>query len=235
MPTFKAKIDLKNLLDLQKFYKRAPRQFARASAGMINNLAFQARGEAIENIDDQMIIRNQRFINSRIKVQRARSGAISTQKATVGSVTADRFSGWIEQETGQAPEMTRSFSVVSRRGQRGNKVVVAARLRSASTFPTVDDYNIKAKDDDHRTMIFIKIMQRDQPRKPFVLKDKYKRFGIGIYKVLKRGRIKKLQSFDAPPTPKVRRWMEPAYKSVMTKQNIREQWARSIRHTLRLK
>ena len=230
MTTFSVKTpDLRNL---EKFYRKAPRQFARASAGMLNNLAFQTRNAALIQIASDMHIRSDKFINSRMTVDRARGGFISGQKAEVGSVATSRFSGWVEQETGKAPLRNRVFSVAARRGSQQNVATGKARLKEDNRFYTPNDFAIKAKDDDHRTAVFLQLMGRHQAGKPFVIKKKYKKLRKGIYVISKLGQLEQLQEFEAM-TVKRKPWMAPARKSVLTRANVRQQWAKSISRVLR--
>ena len=194
MTTFNQKsIGLKNL---EKFYKKAPKQFSRASAGMINNLAFQTRTAALVNIAADMNIRADKFINSRMRVNRARAVPISQQKAEVGSLPTSRFSGWIEQETGKAPLRTRTFGIAARRGKQKNKASAKARLKPVNQFFSVDDFDMPhAAGGDHRTQIFLQLMSKEHANKPFVMRRKYRKMRKGLYVFSKRGRLKQLQEF----------------------------------------
>ena len=231
MPTFNQKtIGLKNL---EKFFKKAPKKFARASSGMINNLAFETRTAALINIASDMNIRSDRFVNSRVRVVRARAVPISQQRAEVGSLPTSRFSGWIEQETGKAPLRTRTFGIAARRGKQKNTASAKARLKPANQFFSINDFDMpNAADGDHRTQIFLQLMSKEHANKPFVIRRKYRKMRKGIYVFSKRGRLKQLQSFD---DMKVKRkpWMKPARKRVVTKANVRKQWARAINHVLK--
>ena len=231
MTTFNQKsIGLKNL---EKFYRKAPKQFARASAGMINNLAFETRAAALVNIASDMNIRSDRFVNSRMRVNRARAVPISQQKAEVGSLPTSRFSGWIEQETGKAPLRTRTFGIAARRGKQKNKASAKARLKPVNQFFSVDDFDMPhAAGGDHRTQIFLQLMSKEHANKPFVMRRKYKKMRKGLYVFSKRGRLKQLQSFDKMDV-KRKPWMRPAAHKVNTKANIRKQWARAINHVLK--
>lgn len=229
---FKVILKSPDLKNLEKFYRKAPRKFARASAGMLNNLAFQTRSEALIRIAADMNIRSDRFVASRMRVARARSGPISQQKAEVGSVPTSRFSGWVEQETGKAPQRNRVFGIAARRGKEQNTASAKARLKPSNHFFSPSDFNIKANDDDHRTAIFLQLMSREHANKPFVMRRRYRKMRKGIYVFSKRGQLKQLQQFGAM---KVKRkpWMAPARKAVLTTANVRAQWARAISHVFR--
>lgn len=221
-----------DLRNLEKFYKKAPRQFARASAGMTNNLAFQTRSAALENIASDMNIRNDRFVKSRMRVNRARPVPISRQQAEVGSLPTSRFSGWTEQERGAAPLRNRVYTIAARRGKEQNAASAKARLKPSNHFFTVGDFDIKGNDENHRTQIFLQLMSGEFTNKPFVIRRKFRKLRKGIYVFSKRGKLKQLQDFR---DMKVRRkpWMRPAAHKINTKANIRKQWARSINHVLR--
>lgn len=221
--------DLKNL---EKFYKKAPRQFARASAGMINNLAFETRSAALVNIASDMNIRNERFVKSRMRVNRARPVPIARQQAEVGSLPTSRFSGWVEQETGKPAQRNRVFGIAARRGKERNTASAKARLKPGNQFFSPNDFDISANDEDHRTQIFLQLMSTKHANDPFVMRRKYRKMRKGIYVFSKRGKLKQLQQFGEM---KVKRkpWMRPAAHKVNTKANVRKQWARAINHVLR--
>lgn len=231
MTTFNVKtLGLRNL---EKFYKKAPKQFARAAAGMTNNLAFETRTAALINIASDMNIRSDRFVNNRMKVNKARSVPISQQRAEVGSLPTSRFSGWIEQETGKAPLRTRTFGIAARRGKQKNTASAKARLKPANQFFSPNNFDLShAADGDHRIQIFLQLMSKEFANKPFIMRRKYRKMRKGIYVFSKRGQLKQLQSFD---DMKVKRkpWMKPARKRVVTKANVRKQWARAINHVLK--
>ena len=228
MTTFTVKTpDIRNL---EKFYKKAPKKFARASAGMLNNLAFQTRNTALVNIASDLVIRNPRFVASRMQVEKAKSGPMSQQRAEVGSVARDRFSGWAEQETGAEPLRNRVFTLTARRGNNQNQASPSSRLKPGNKIVDINDLNIAATGRMARRRIFIQMMSR-RPKEPFVMRRKYKKMRRGVY-VFRGKRLLQLQAFDAM---KVKRkpWMRPARAKVMTRSNIRAAWAKSIKFVLR--
>lgn len=226
------RIKTQGLKALEKFYRKAPKQFARASAGMLNNLAFQTRSQALIQIAADMNIRSDRFVARRMRVERARPGPISRQQAEVGSVTTSRFSGWVEQETGKQAQRSRVFTVAARRGKEQNKASAKARFKPANHFFTPDDFDIKFDSRDHRTQVFLQIMSRDNAGKAFVMRKRYRKMRKGIYVFSKRGKLRALQKFGGMGV-KRKPWMAPARKEVLTPANVRQQWARAISHVLR--
>ena len=141
-----------------------------------------------------------------------------------------RFSGWEEQETGGVSDRSRAFTLTARRGREQNRVAQAARLKPGNTFVTASDVPINARDERNRIRIFIQIMSR-RNNEPFILRKRYKRMKKGVY-VFKAGKLKQLQQFK-PLKVKRKPWMAPTRKQVVTRANIRNQWAKSIRFVLR--
>ena len=228
MTTFTVKTpDIRNL---EKFYKKAPKKFARASAGMLNNLAFQTRSAALVRIASDLAIRNPRFVASRMQVEKAKSGPMSGQRAEAGSVTKDRFSGWTEQETGAEPLRNRVFTLTARRGNNQNQASPSSRLKPGNNIVDINDLNIAATGRMQRRRIFIQMMSR-RKNKPFIMRRKYKKMRRGVY-VFKGKRLLQLQAFDRM-TVKRKPWMKPARASVMTRSNIRAAWAKSIKFVLK--
>ena len=180
-----------------------------------------------------MIVRNKRFVSRQMRVDRAFQGPMSSQRAEVGSLITDRFTGWREQETGESPDRSRSIGLAARRGNKQNKAYGGARLNPNTNFETESDVNItNAVNADHRTLIFLNIINKRRDSKPFVMTRKYKGIKKGLYKFTKPGRLKKLQAYDSPPETEKKQWMKPAKEDVMNKVNIRKQWAKAINRVL---
>lgn len=228
---FKLSVKTPDLRNLEKFYRRAPKQFARASAGMINGLAFETRSAALVQLAGDLVIRDPRFVNSRMQVEKARSGPISGQQAVVGSVQSPRFSGWVEQETGQPATRNRVFTLTARRNREQNRVAPRARLKPGNNITTVNDVNIDASDEANRIRIFIQIMSRRR-NEPFIIRKRYKRMRKGVYTFRGKKKLRMLQEFK-PLKVQRKPWMQPARARVVTKVNVRKLWAKSIGFVLR--
>lgn len=78
----------------------APRDFQRATAGVLNSLAFKTRELDLEVIQKNMIIRNLNFVKGSLGVKQAKTGNISSQIAIAYSLKRRGFSGWEEQQEG---------------------------------------------------------------------------------------------------------------------------------------
>ena len=71
----------KDLKQLKKFMKTSPKEFEKATRGVLNSLAFKTRENDIKNITKSMVIRNPKFLRSSLRVQQAKSGSIDRQVA----------------------------------------------------------------------------------------------------------------------------------------------------------
>ena len=79
-------MDNTQLRQLQKTFKQSPKLLRPVTANVINSLAFDAKKQYYREIDRNMIVRNRRFVESSLQVQKARSGPIEKQIALSGSV-----------------------------------------------------------------------------------------------------------------------------------------------------
>lgn len=101
-----------------------------------------------------MIVRNKRFVASKIKVDKTHTRQpISSQEAIVGSIDGPRFSGWVEQELGTKTKRTRVFTRLARRGSPTRPAQPSVRLKASNDFTTPDDY--PRLDDNHRAVVML--------------------------------------------------------------------------------
>lgn len=126
-------VDLSELEGLQRWYNLSPRKVQVASAMYLNNIAFGARDEAIVHLGRVMVVRNAAFVRSRLRVTKtAYSTPISAQRTIVGSVGADRFTGWKEQEEGAPVERKRISTLASRGGNMQRQMIPRSRLKPSA-------------------------------------------------------------------------------------------------------
>ncbi|MCP4748089.1 MAG: hypothetical protein GY874_18425 [Desulfobacteraceae bacterium] len=217
-----------DLINLQRFYKRAPEKFIRAMAGTMNSIAFGNRTESLKIIEKRMTVRNKRFVNSRIRVAKARTSNLTSE---VGSIAAPRFSGWAEQELGVAAKRTRVMGLMARRGNYTNQAMHSARLKPGSTQITDDQYAGKTR--RFRTRAMLMDLKRRKIKRPFVIK-RHRKFAPGLYKMV-RGHVVRLQRFKATRTPRRIRWLSDGRKNYFASNDIRKTWAKAIDYVLRKK
>lgn len=219
-------IEHRNLKELIKFYKRAPRQFQHATAGVLNNQAFGTRKAAVHQLGRNMIIRNPKFVNSKVRVTKARpSQPINLQQAETGSIRSARFSGWVEQETGQKTLRTRTQTLFSRGNTRSGIVKSQYRMRRGARFTDSSDFADVTNNPDHRTIAMLSILRRNKFKRPFIMRRNKRK---GLYKLI-RNKPKLVQNLDPQnPQPKKKPWLIPGRTAYFNRTNLTTVWAEQI-------
>jgi hypothetical protein len=236
-------LGLADFLNFKRMQKRFPKVFSKAGAHMLNTSAFETRKLAIENIENSMIGRNERFIKSSVRVKKARLGAPLNQIfSQVGSVERERFSGWREQEGGQQTKREHQAHPAARKNNIAKQVVRRARLRAAGRFPKPTDFRGAAGNPVARAARMIHILSRSGFTKPFLifgLENKKKgrkvppglyQFGSGAYP---NRRIKLLQRFKRPKPTRKKPWLQPAREEFVRDVNLRTVWGKAVAFELR--
>ena len=228
-------LDVKDLIKLRKFYKRAPHLFARATASMLNSFAFGTRLEQLRVIRRTMKVRNDRFVKSRIRVEKAHGRNILQQESVTGSISSPRFSGWEEQELGTRTERSRVANVLARGGDFNRQVKPSLRLKPGRDFSDANDFS--GHDETSRTAALINSAKRGKTRRPFIigrnLKGKLRSLKSGLYRV-RRKKLERLQSFEPKRAqPRRNRWATTGYKNYFKNTNIRHLWGRTLERILK--
>jgi len=207
--------DFESLKALAKIHRLAPRKLPRATGNILNTLAFETRTNALDILNDRLIIRRPGFARRQMRVDKARtSAAISSQRATVGSVALGKFTGWAEQEHGKRGNRTHFATVAGRRGSKKN--VVPPRFRLNKDYPEQGSTRLGA---------FLAMMERRKGRKPFVMKG-------GLFKFVGKRKIKMLQSFEKPKKTKRLAWMTLARRATIASNPARKLWNRELKFLL---
>lgn len=219
-------INLTDTEALKVFFKNSKTLFVRVAVGTINNLAYSMRQKYIDEIDDRMTVRNEKFVSSRMRVTRAKGRDLNSIEAQVGSISSPRFSGWAEQERGDKPNNNRTITSFGRVGADDQRQAKGkARAKTNNKFAKISDYTIRAKSRKHRLIIFLQKMTEE--KRTFVMPRKYKGLKRGVYFV-KGKRLKRVQTFG-PRKVKINKWMEPVNKQLKQKE-IAKEWKKSLNH-----
>lgn len=226
-------LDTRDLLRLRKFYKNAPRQFARATAGVLNALAFGTRKSQIREIDSSMTVRNSRFVQSKVRVTKARGILpVSNQESTSGSVAdlSKRFTGWEEQETGKKTKLKRTFSKAARKGSWSSPVAGFARSSGRRKVYRVKQF--KGRTQKSRFLFMLRVL-RSRGGGEFEMRSKVGKLTRGLYRVRGQGKLIKLQSFDNPTQPKRNKWNDRAADNYLRRVNLRRVWVAQLKRVLK--
>ena len=228
MPKKEFEFKAEDLILLRRFYKKSPKLFGRSVTNTLNQLAFQSRTALINTISEQMTVRNPRFVNKQMKVDQAKGIDIRTAESEVGSISGPRFSGWIEQETGKKPETNRTFTLLARGGNEQKQARPKTRAKPSNNFAKIGDFTIKAKSRQHRLIIFLQMMGKQQ--RTFIMPRRYKRLQRGIYVATKK-KISRVQTFG-PRTVAKAPWMKPTIQRDIDIKSIRSIWSSNINRVL---
>jgi len=209
---------------LQQFHRDFAKAHKYAQIGHINKLAFRTRGAIINELGRNMTIRSPGFVRGSVKYERANP---TKPVAEVGSVRRERFSGWIEQETGQKTQRKRVQTLTARNSDWKRRVAPRFRLKPGAKFIRPDDMKL------NRTQIvpFLQILNKRRYKSPFYIPIRYKRMQRGIY-VFIRQKIRRVQTFD-PKNIQPRRdeWMSRAVGQ-LTPQIIDDEYKKAMEFSI---
>lgn len=210
---------------LKKFYKAASGIHKRAGVGLSNNLAFRARGMILKELEQSMTMRSKGFVKGSVRVQKA---GRSNPVAEVGSIKRARFSGWIEQETGQKTTRKRTQTKTARMSNWQRRVSPRFRLKPGSKRSIRPSDLGLSNTESSSIPVFLQILSRKKYRQPWFIPIRYKRLQRGIY-IFRANKIRRIQNLDpANPQPKRNRWMTRTVSRI-NQRLVEEEWGKSIR------
>ena len=182
-------LDDRDLNQLIKFYRIAPKLFQKVSAEVLSSMAFQDRKLYMRMLGIEMIIRSPGLLKKGTRVQMAKQGhRIEAQFALSGSVETPRHDAWQHVEDGSTTRATQ-FMDPGRGGSKSGKGLKVAKTGHAQTYE--NDFQLKGSGDT-RILRYLQEIQQDKTRrrKTFMLSRRYKRMPPGIYKFM-GGRVGK--------------------------------------------
>jgi hypothetical protein len=232
-------IDDRDLKKLIKFYKRAPREFTKAAASVLNTLAFETRKQNIHQIKKTMTVRGERFVTGSLRVQKTKGNKLNDLMAIAGSIERQRFTGWAEQQLNKPAKRKRLQTVHARGGSFKKRVRQKAKMRRSNNFYTYRDFvSPKAKTKRQATARMMRqIRSGEASRRPAVIESglggRLGKFSYGLYEIKKR-RIKRLQNLRPRNVqPKRNRWMTRSLRYLDRNVDLRAVWGRSINFVLK--
>jgi hypothetical protein len=228
MPEDMFQIRSRDLKRLQKFLKKAPRQFAIAARGVQNDFVFGVKESSNKVLNRKMVVRNSKFVSSSLRVVKARGSSINSMKAETGSINRKRFTGWSEQELGTRSTRKKSVTPFGRGGRKEGILKPRFRMKPSARFPRPSDF--PGKNSNAKVNSMLRAMRR-KTSKPFVI-VKSKRFKSGLYKFHNR-KILALQLFKNRKQPKRIKWHTIGKQEYFRSINIRSVWAKNIKRSLR--
>ena len=234
-----------DLVNLQTWYRRAPKRFNRAVTGVVNTLAFQARSQAVKNIQAGTITRNPRFVSASMRVEKARNASslnrIVSEMGSIDLSRKGRSSAFEELETGSQSPSHRVPTLFARAGGNAQKKVSpAVRFKNISKFHRHKQFRGRAKSKQGQVAAMLKaIRTRKAQNKPFIipsgLTGRMAGMTPGIWK--RKGQSLQLANPFKGRRGKTKRlsWMLNAVTEVSKRGNLRKIWRKEIDFMLRLK
>ena len=227
----------RDIARLKKFYKRAPKQFMYAARGVLTSIAYKARIQQIAEIQNSMTIRNTRFVESRIRYQKARGNRLDNLYSLSGSVSGNRFSGWKEQELGTPTSRTRTQSLSARGDDWKRQVRGSARLKTANRFLDIESEGEGATLEQKTAAVLAGMRRGTIAKRNFLIRrrmgGRMRTMRTGLYG-MKRRLIYRYQTFKPDRVqPKRNRWHTRAIQRTMNKISLRNEWANQIRRQLK--
>jgi hypothetical protein len=224
-------MDNTQLRRLQKTFKQSPKLLRPVTANVINSLAFDAKKQYFREIDRNMIVRNRKFVESSLQVQKARSGPIEKQIALSGSVNRPRFTGWQEQQEGKPSKTKRAITTAGRGGNKRNISKTKARLRSGNKFYKPEQFS--GRDLKGRFMFMMRVLNTRGGGEFIISSAIPTRRGIlkpGLYS-LRKHKITRFQTFNVDKSKRIT-WMINANKALKFSTNIAKKYEDGLKRVL---
>jgi len=249
------RMDFREFGKLAMFFEQFPREARVATAQFLNDMGFMAKAHVplVFALSGHMHIRNQKFVGSRIRVEKTTAKAIAQQRVTVGSIPGDRFTGWIEQQRGAAPERGRVFSLLARGGTEEGRAKPGYRLKASNERMDIsyfDDMpgpvtrsrmlqymlrtmgegvNIGRSRARHRRVDMTPmIVHKGYPVRPGLYRIK----AMSGYRLPSTGRLAPrptmLQAFDKQPRPKRWPWIQDVIEYTIKRAPMAKMWANAM-------
>ncbi len=244
--------DQKDMEQLKKFYKAAPKAFQRVSAATLSSMAFADRKSVQRQLKKDMTVRTPSFLKKGTRIEMAKQAQpISRQESKSGSIRTPRHDAWEHIQKGSATRITQ-FTDAGRRGDSSEGVAKKEAKAKQQTTTQESDYRLSGTG-DKRSNLFMQRVAADKTRrrKPFFLPRAYKRMPEGIYKfkggrvgTLVRGRRKFKRTLIKPNiaristpgtdiTPDKIDWKGKATKRAITEKNVKLIWIRNQNRELK--
>ena len=219
---------------LQQFIDQGHRKISRATGLMVNEIAWDMRGEMISAIDRHMIVRKPAFVKSSFYRKPARIGS-SNPVAVVGSIHKGGFHGWQAQQFGTRVQRDRVPTLVSRRKNKRKVVTRGVRFLPGRDFPTATE--IVGRSDANAVIALMRILARRGDKRPFIIgKNEHPRFRGGLYQMRGRkdrrhmkARLELLQSFEGhKDQPRPVDWVGSAWKAYWRTHSARAEFRKAM-------
>ncbi len=238
-------LNTSDLINLQRWYRRAPRQFNRAATNVINTLATRAKIQSIRNIESKTTTRAKSFVRNSLRVDKSPKGM------GIGQIVAETYSfdisgqgratGFEELESGGQYRGNRVPTLMSRgaAGKNQAKVSRGLRMDKTASFHKHKQFKSKRAKNKHQQVaaMISSVRAKKAANKAMVipsgLNGKLGNMTPGIYKLKAKGLIRMVNPFKGSRGRTKRiAWMQDAIETVSSNQEMTGIWSREINKIL---
>lgn len=225
-----------DLKALARLFKKSPRKMARVASGVLNSEAFGLRTSILKILDKELTIRSPGFVKRNVRVVKSRPGPINSIESEAGSIFADRFTGWKEQQFGTKSERKLVPTKFSRGSSWEGKVKSGFRSREKNKGWKISDFEItNAKNKKHRLIIYLQILDKQKKGKRFFLPGKIGKMNAGIYKNMD-GTIRGIKNPRSRVSKTTRvKWMDKSLVDLEKTIDAQKIWENNVKFVFRLK
>ena len=218
-------MDKKSLKQLRDFFNKSPKEFSRATAGVLNSLAFSTRKYDIENIAQGMTVRNPKFVARMLKVTKTPPRSdIRKQQSSASSLRTADFTGWEEQQTGKRQTRTRAATTEGRGGSIKNTIRPRFRMRKNNKFYRPSQFKTRTEQGSFQFMMRVLATRGGGE---FILSKQYGRMSPGLYS-FRNHQVRKVQSTDNIKQPSRYKWRDHSIRNLQSRNDIRDIWSREL-------
>jgi len=242
-------MDFRELGKLYLFFRRYPVLARKATAQLLNDLGFAWRPLAVTTLASRLIMRNPRFILSRMRVQKTAAGPIERQAVTIGSTIVRgkggniTFDGFYSLQTGRDPQRNRTLGLLARGGDKRAQARRQGKLNPADDIPKPQDWDdIPQPSSARRAQAMIRAVADTTAYGKRLLLSKGDSAGMapGLYRIKRRrgyllpstGRsapqLAIVQHFGRRPRGQRWQWMQASLKWLLGHAPIASMWQRAI-------
>jgi len=220
---------------LEALYKKAPKKFRSVTGRVLNTFAYNTRQEAIKFVHTEMMSRKPGFAKKVLRYEKADFFTpINQQESHTGSIRHPRFSGWIEQETGEQRE-GRIATLLARGNSKRRQVISDFRLKPGRRFKTPKDY--KGRTSTQRAVVMLQHLSRTGYNEPFIVRG-HRRMAPGLYRFKGRGRKRGPQmliSFN-PIQKRVKKnqWLTKSRERMFKATSVRKVYQKAVYQAFRV-
>ncbi len=236
MPTGIFNLKSPDLVNLQKWMKRAPKEFDRAGANVLNSTAFRGRRRAISNIKKGTVTRTPKFVDRSMRVTKAKVGKPLNQLvAEMGSIDISgkgRSDGFESLETGRNAESRRMATQAGRGGDWKKKVAGPIRMNKINKFFKRSQFKGRGRTKHQRTVAMLMSIRRGAiGRQPFIIEGRQRfklaRMKPGVYRMGNKKRLTMVNPFSAGRRrgkTKAIKWMTRSINWATSERNVTMAW-----------